>query len=86
MRVFNGSQAKLPMQPEYLRLITEHTPLNLDDVDDVRELLDENLIVQHVEVHARCLPVSRATPRYRCSQRRQSGPRRKDAIYGRITP
>ena len=45
VRVFNGSQAKLPMQPEYLRLITMHTPFDLDDADDVRELLAYSILI-----------------------------------------
>ena len=45
IRVFNGSRAKLPMRPEYLRLITEHTTFNLDDVDDVRELTSYSILL-----------------------------------------
>jgi hypothetical protein len=45
IRVFNGSQAKLPVQPEYLRLITAHTDFDLSDVDDVRELLCYSILI-----------------------------------------
>jgi hypothetical protein len=45
IRVFNGSQAKLPVQPEYLRLITVHNDFNLREVDDVRELLAYSILI-----------------------------------------
>ena len=45
IRVFNGSQAKLPVQPEYLRLMTVHTQFNLTSVDDVRELLAYSILI-----------------------------------------
>ena len=45
VRVFNGSQAKLPMQPEYLRQIVLHTPFDLGNSDDVRELLAYSIMI-----------------------------------------
>lgn len=45
IRVFNGSQAKLPVQPEFLRLMTVHTSFDLSSVDDMRELLAYSILI-----------------------------------------
>ena len=45
VRVFNGSQAKLPMQPEYLRQIVLNTHFDLNNSDDVRELLAYAILI-----------------------------------------
>ena len=50
IRVFNGSQAKLAMRPEYLKVIVENTKFDLTSKDDVAELLSysmRSLVVKH---------------------------------------
>ena len=45
IRVFNGSQAKLAMRPEYLKVIVENTKFDLTSKDDVAELLSYSILI-----------------------------------------
>ena len=46
IRVYNGSpQAKLPVNPEYLRVILKHTVFDFDDVGHVQELVAYSILI-----------------------------------------